>query len=126
MLPDAGAGLAATLLALRDELDASRDADADVQRRLAQLRYLTTQLAMAAHARPRLAYEVADDYLRLVMLAMLAWAWARIDQAPGADEGHARAAAAFRRWVLPEFEMRAGIVKRACEETIALQAGSMR
>lgn len=126
VLPDAGAGLAATLLALRDELDASRDADADVQRRLAQLRYLTTQLAMAAHARPRLAYEVADDYLRLVMLAMLAWAWARIEQAPGAHEGHARAAAAFRRWVLPEFEMRAGIVKRACEETIALQAGSMR
>lgn len=126
VLPDAGAGLAATLLALRNELDASRDADADVQRRLAQLRYLTTQLAMAAHARPRLAYEVADDYLRLVMLAMLAWAWARIDQAPGADEGHARAAAAFRRWVLPEFEMRAGIVKRACEETIALQAGAMR
>ncbi|MGJ7490130.1 acyl-CoA dehydrogenase family protein [Variovorax sp. ZT4R33] len=126
VLPDAGAGLAATLLALRNELDASRDADADVQRRLAQLRYLTTQLAMAAHARPRLAYEVADDYLRLVMLAMLAWAWARIDQAPGADDGHARAAAAFRRWVLPEFEMRAGIVKRACEEAIALQAGAMR
>ncbi len=86
VLPDAGAGLAATLLALRGELDASRDADADVQRRLAQLRYLTTQLAMAVHARPRLAYEVADDYLRLVMLAMLAWAWARIERAPGADE----------------------------------------
>jgi len=28
-------------------------------------------------------------------------------------------AAAFRRWVLPEFEMRLGIVKRACE-TVAL------
>jgi len=126
VLPDAGAGLTAALLALRNELDASRDADADVQRRLAQLRYLTTQLAMAAHVRPRLAYEVADDYLRLVMLAMLAWAWARIDQAPGAGDSHARAAAAFRRWVLPEFEMRAGIVKRACEEAIALQAGAMR
>ncbi|HEY9224549.1 MAG TPA: acyl-CoA dehydrogenase, partial [Variovorax sp.] len=86
----------------------------------------TTQLAMAAQARPRLAYEVADDYLRLVMLAMLAWAWARIEQAPGADDDHARAAAAFRRWVLPEFEMRAGIVKRACEETIARPAEAMR
>lgn len=115
VLPDAGAGFAATLLALRDELDASRDVDADAQRRLAQLRYLTTQIAMAAHAQPRLPYELADDYLRLVMVTLLAWAWARIEQAPGAGEAHARAAAAFRRWVLPEFDMRAAIIKKACE-----------
>lgn len=127
VLPDAGARLAATLLALRNELDASRDADADVQRRLAQLRYLTTQLAMAAQVRPRLPYEVADDYLRLVMLAMLAWAWARIDQTPGTTDAHGRAAVAFRRWVLPEFEMRAGIVKRACEDAVsAAPAATMR
>ena len=116
VLPDAGAGFAATLLALRDELDASREADADAQRRLAQLRYLTTNVAMATQARPRLPYEVADDYLRLAMLAMMAWAWARIEATPGADAARwARPAAAFRRWVLPEFELRAGIVKRACE-----------
>ncbi len=115
VLPDAGAGFAAALLVLRDELDASRDADADVQRRLAQLRYLTTNIAMAAHARPALPYELADDYLRLVMVTLLAWAWARIEQAPGAGEPQARAAAAFRRWVLPEFDMRAAIVKKACE-----------
>lgn len=115
VLPDAGAGFAATLLALRDELDASRDVDADAQRRLAQLRYLTTQIAMAAHAQPRLPYELADDYLRLVMVTLLAWAWARIEQAPGAGETQARAAAAFRRWVLPEFDMRAAIIKKACE-----------
>jgi hypothetical protein len=115
VLPDAGAGFAATLLALRDELDASRDVDADAQRRLAQLRYLTTQIAMAAHAQPRLPYELADDYLRLVMVTLLAWAWARIEQAPGAGEAQARAAAAFRRWVLPEFDMRAAIIKKACE-----------
>ncbi|WP_295552145.1 acyl-CoA dehydrogenase family protein [uncultured Pseudacidovorax sp.] len=115
VLPDAGAGFAATLLALRDELDASRDVDADAQRRLAQLRYLTTQIAMAAHAQPRLPYELADDYLRLVMVTLLAWAWARIEQAPGAGEAQARAARAFRRWVLPEFDMRAAIIKKACE-----------
>ncbi|WP_295537706.1 acyl-CoA dehydrogenase family protein [uncultured Pseudacidovorax sp.] len=115
VLPDAGAGFAAALLVLRDELDASRDADADVQRRLAQLRYLTTNIAMAAHARPALPYELADDYLRLVMVTLLAWAWARIEQAPGAGQPRARAAAAFRRWVLPEFDMRAAIVKKACE-----------
>jgi len=106
------------LLELRDTLDASRDADADVQRRLAQLRYLGTTIAMAAQANPVLPYEVADDYLRAVMLAMLAWAWARIDaaEAPEAKRvARAGPAAALRRWVLPEFDMRLAIVKRACE-----------
>jgi len=118
VLPDGGTGMSAVLLELRDTLDASREADADVQRRLAQLRYLGTTIAMAAHANPVLPYEVADDYLRVVMLALMAWAWARIDAAEASDaERAARAgpAAAFRRWVLPEFEMRLGIVKRACE-----------
>jgi len=118
VLPDAGAAMSAVLLELRDTLDASREADADVQRRLAQLRYLGTTIAMAAHANPVLTYEVADDYLRVVMLTLMAWAWARIDAAEAPDaERAARAgpAAAFRRWVLPEFEMRLGIVKRACE-----------
>ncbi|QGW84116.1 acyl-CoA dehydrogenase family protein [Variovorax paradoxus] len=118
VLPDAGAAMSGVLLELRDTLDASREADADVQRRLAQLRYLGTTIAMAAHANPVLPYEVADDYLRVVTLTLMAWAWARIDAAEASDaERAARAgpAAAFRRWVLPEFEMRLGIVKRACE-----------
>lgn len=118
VLPDGGAAMSAVLLELRDTLDASRDADADVQRRLAQLRYLGTTIAMAAHANPVLPYEVADDYLRAVMLAMLAWAWARIDAAEASEAERApRAspAAALRRWVLPEFDMRLAIVKRACE-----------
>lgn len=122
VLPDGGAAMSAVLLELRDTLDASREADADVQRRLAQLRYLGTTIAMAAHANPVLPYEVADDYLRVVMLTMMAWAWARIDAAGEASPDRAsqtRAAAAFRRWVLPEFDMRLGIVKRACE-TVAL------
>jgi len=124
VLPDGGAAMSAVLLELRDTLDASRDADADVQRRLAQLRYLGTTIAMAAEANPVLPYEVADDYLRVVMLTMMTWAWARIDAADdtSADRtGRVRAAAAFRRWVLPEFEMRLGIVKRTCE-SVALAA----
>ncbi|MGF6349092.1 acyl-CoA dehydrogenase family protein [Variovorax sp. W2I14] len=116
VLPDGGTAMSAVLLELRDTLDASREADADVQRRLAQLRYLGTTIAMSAHANPVLPYEVADDYLRVVMLTMMAWAWARIEATGSTeDAGRARAAAAFRRWVLPEFEMRLGIVKRACE-----------
>jgi alkylation response protein AidB-like acyl-CoA dehydrogenase len=118
VLPDGGAAMSALLLELRDTLDAAREADADVQRRLAQLRYLGTTIAMAAHANPALPHEVADDYLRLVMLALLAWAWARIDAVdatPAERAARTGPAAAFRRWVLPEFEMRHGIVKRACE-----------
>ena len=119
VLPDGGAGMSGVLLELRDTLDASREADADVQRRLAQLRYLGTTVAMAAHANAVLPYEVADDYLRVTMLTMMAWAWARIEAVAPGDADKARSAAAFRRWVLPEFEMRLGIVKKACE-TVAL------
>lgn len=116
VLPDAGAAFAACLLELRDELDASRDNEADAQRRMAQLRYLGTSIALAAKADPQLPYEVADDYLRVAMLTLMAWAWARIERAaPASDERWSATAAAFRRWLLPEFDMRLGLVKRACE-----------
>jgi hypothetical protein len=125
VLVDGGAGMSAVLIELRDALEASRETDADVQRRLAQLRYLTTTLAMASAARPVLPYEVADDYLRVVMITLLAWAWARIDvAAPDGDARWARPSAAFRRHVLPEFDMRLGIVKRACDAVIALHAAA--
>ncbi|MEJ7686857.1 MAG: acyl-CoA dehydrogenase family protein [Variovorax sp.] len=74
VLPDGGAAMSGLLIELRDELDASRDVEADVQRRLAQLRYLGTSVVVATHADAALPCEVADDYLRVVMLAMLAWA----------------------------------------------------
>ena len=115
VLPDGGVGLSTLLLELRDELEAARDVDADVQRRLAQLRYLTTSLALASQAQPRLAYEVADDYLRVVALALMAWAWARIEATAPNEARWTQPAAAFRRWILPEFDMRLAMVKRASE-----------
>lgn len=115
VLPDAGADFSAMLLALRDELDASREADADAQRRLAQLRYLATSVALAAKAQPRLAYEVADDFLRVTALALLAWSWARIEAAAPGQARWSQPAAALRRWVLPEFDMRLGMVKQAAQ-----------
>ncbi|GHC72071.1 acyl-CoA dehydrogenase [Pseudorhodoferax aquiterrae] len=115
VLPDAGADFSAMLLELRDELDASREADADAQRRLAQLRYLATSVALAAKAQPRLAYEVADDFLRVTALALLAWAWARIEASAADDTRWTQPAAAFRRWVLPEFDMRLTMVKQAAQ-----------
>ena len=125
VLPDGGIGMGKLLVELRDELEAARDTDADAQRRLAQLRYLTTGIAMAAHADPTLPYEVADDYLRVVMLTLMAWAWARIDVAAASEVDTARwsaPAAAFRRHLLPEFEMRLGMVKRACDAVTAATA----
>ncbi|VWX57387.1 3-methylmercaptopropionyl-CoA dehydrogenase [Burkholderiales bacterium 8X] len=116
VLADGGAGMSALLVELRDELEASRPIDSEVQRRLAQLRYLGTSIVMAAPLSPTLAHEVADDYLRVVMLAMLAWAWARIEHAAPSEERWSVPAAAFRRHVLPEFDMRLAMVKRACEE----------
>ncbi|MGC3987040.1 MAG: acyl-CoA dehydrogenase family protein [Pseudorhodoferax sp.] len=115
VLPDAGADFSALLLELRDELDAAREADADAQRRLAQLRYLATSVALASQAQPRLAYEVADDFLRVTALALLAWAWARIEANAAGDARWTQPAAAFRRWVLPEFDMRLAMVKQAAQ-----------
>ncbi|KQP17628.1 acyl-CoA dehydrogenase family protein [Pseudorhodoferax sp. Leaf267] len=115
VLPDGGADFSAMLVELRSELDASRDHDADAQRRLAQLRYLATGVALAAKAQPALAYEVADDFLRVTALALLAWSWARIEAKAPDGARWAQPAAALRRWVLPEFDMRLAMVKRASE-----------
>ena len=124
VLPDGGTAMSGVLLELRDELDASREFDADSQRRLAQLRYLTTTIAMATHAAPTLPYEVADDYLRVVMLAMMGWAWARIDVAADGDARWTVPSVAFKRHVLPEFDMRLGMVKRACDAVTAAQVAA--
>ncbi len=114
VLPDGGAALAAMLLEMRSDLDAAQESHADVLRRLAELRYLTTQLAHAAASQPELPYWIAGDYLRAVGLALLAWAWTRIDTAaPQAPEPQRWQAGsnALRRWVLPEFAMRLDLIK---------------
>ncbi len=116
VLPDGGQGLSALLLDLRGSLDASRDVDSDVLRRLAELRYATTTLVHAARLDPALPYRVADDYLRAVALVLLAWAWARIAATDGADAARWRAPAeAFRDAVLPEFDMRLAMLRRQVE-----------
>ncbi|VTU36458.1 Acyl-CoA dehydrogenase [Variovorax sp. PBL-H6] len=124
LLPDGGAGMASLLIELRDELDAAREFDAEVQRRFAQLRYLGTTIALAAQRDPALPYEVADDYLRVVALSLLAWAWARIAHAAPETPRWTAPAAAFRRFVLPEFETRLGMVKRACEAIMSPNAAA--
>ncbi len=105
VLPDGGAALGA----LFDELDGPPA----LQPRGAVLRELADRLARAAPGQAPLPYEVADDFLRACALALLAWAWARIEAAAPATARWQAPAAALQRWVLPEFEMRIQIIERA-------------
>ena len=71
----------------------------------------TQALVIAAQADPALPAWVADDYLRVVALVLLEWAWGRISAAstgPRWDEP----AQAFRIWVLPELDMRLSILRQ--------------
>jgi alkylation response protein AidB-like acyl-CoA dehydrogenase len=117
VLPDGGSALSALLQELGDELDASNAAHAGLLSRFAGLRSLASELAQAAPGNPELPYWVADDYLRALTLALLAWAWGQIEtamtpQASGEDATRWTAPArAMRHWVLPEFDMRMGIIK---------------
>ncbi|MEJ8840300.1 acyl-CoA dehydrogenase family protein [Ramlibacter sp. AN1133] len=119
VLPDGGAALAELLHALEADL---RD-DEDVQARFAALREVTRTLAAESAHAPTLPYEAADDYLRSVGLALFAWAWRRIESAPGAASARWReAAAAARLRILPEFELRLQILRTQCEAAAAAQA----
>ncbi len=122
VIPGGGGALAAVLLELASELDAARAPDAQVLHLMAQLRDLTTRIVAAAPADPSLACEVADDFLRVVALTLLAWAWARIEPAAPHELRWSRPAAALRRWVLPEMAMRVAIVERTCEAAVTAVA----
>ena len=105
VLPDGGAALAGMLEELETELDPGRAADLAVCQRFAQLKQLTQAINAAARSDPALPYQAADDYLRLLALALLSWAWARIEAAAGPDNKRWQAPAALQQRVLPEFDM---------------------
>ena len=123
VLPDGGSALAALLDDLGDALDAGNAAHAELLSRFAGLRSLGAALAQAAPSSPELPYWVADDYLRALTLALLAWAWSQIEAATTPptsvqDAGRWTApASALRHWVLPEFDMRMGIIKERLDTT---------
>ncbi|ABE45032.1 acyl-CoA dehydrogenase family protein [Polaromonas sp. JS666] len=123
VLPDGGSALAALLDELGDALDAGNAAHAELLSRFAGLRSLASALAQAAPGNPELPYWVADDYLRALALALLAWAWGQIESAmpplaSGEDATRWTApASALRHWVLPEFDMRMGIIKERLDTT---------
>jgi alkylation response protein AidB-like acyl-CoA dehydrogenase len=116
VLADGGASLSALLDELATQLPAGLPASAAVQQRFAQLRSLTGALVLAAKDNATLAFWVADDYLRLVAMALLGWAGARIEAvAEGAADAPRWSSpqAALKRWVLPEFAMRLAIIEGA-------------
>jgi hypothetical protein len=117
VLPDAGAGLVALLLALCESLDPRVPAQVQFGAQVVALRDLTAALIEAAKSDQELPYWVADDYLRAVALTLLAWAWLEISHTPQPQIPNnnpsrwTEPAEALRNWVLPEFEMRLQIIK---------------
>ena len=128
MLPDGGQGFGAMLIGLRASLDAARDFDAEVLRRLAELRFLATTLCAAAaapQADPALPHAVADDFLRATALVLLAWAWAQIDATDGADTPRWRLPArALRERILPELDLRTRLVRLQFATPVSGNAGA--
>jgi alkylation response protein AidB-like acyl-CoA dehydrogenase len=114
VLPDGGRGLDAVLGMLEAELGAE-PADDEVRQRFDVLRALATALAKGGQDDAALAYHAADDFLRAVGLALLGWAWRCIERTPAAHGPRwSHPAAAARLRVLPEFTMRAAILRSQC------------
>jgi alkylation response protein AidB-like acyl-CoA dehydrogenase len=113
VLPDGGAGLSALLQGLCDGLAPDLTGRAGFVRQADNLQGISRALAEAARNDPALAYWVADDYLRAVALALLSWAWLQISNTPGGHNSPRwrEPLEALGHWVMPEFEMRLGIIK---------------
>ncbi|CAN7170085.1 acyl-CoA dehydrogenase family protein [Acidovorax sp. LjRoot74] len=106
VLADGGQGLTALLAAL----PGAAPSPAASARRHALVE-ITQTLAIAAQTDPELPYWVADDYLRAVALVLLDWAWGEIG-AVAKDERWTIPAQALAQWVLPEFDMRAAMLRQ--------------
>jgi len=115
VLPDEGQAFYDFLRELRSALPPGAPSSARVVKRLAELEEATRKLTASALQDGSLAFWVADDYLRAVAMALMDWAWARIEHSEiGTAPRWAQPAQAFQRWVMPEFAMRVGIVDQAC------------
>ncbi|WP_310642804.1 acyl-CoA dehydrogenase family protein [Limnohabitans sp.] len=117
VLSDGGSALNALLDELAQPLSAARPHEAHVLDLFAQLRAITAEaVAVNGQAEGAIALSwIAGDYLRLATLALLAWSWVQIDQATAAHATEAHRwqapATALRAWVLPEFGMRAAMIR---------------
>ena len=122
VLSDQGNALNALIDALSAPLRSDHAGEARVLQLFGTWREVTQsalQTQALADGAVRLNW-IAGDYLRLAALALLAWAWQRIEQAAkaGAAEYGPRWHApqrALHDWVLPEFQMRAEMIERFLE-----------
>lgn len=113
VLPDQGQALRQVLDALHAETGtASTDMAQRTRQAVAEVQTLLASVGSASGADATRLYPVAGDFLRAVTLALMAWAWYRLDSARAADAPNA-GATAFVRWVLPELTMRVGMVRNA-------------
>lgn len=114
VLPDGGAALSALLQELAQGLDVRQAAHACVLRHFDAVGDLAMRLSQASPRQAELAYWVADDFLRAVALALLGWAWTRIEtvsDGPGTTTRWTAPARALKGWILPEFDMRQQIIR---------------
>ncbi len=117
VLGDGGKAMGALLAELAAMLDANQALDAKTLQLFDELRDVTTSLAQAAPHDAELPFWVADDYLRLVALALQAWAWSQIGStvrrgaASGTTQRWSAPSQALQLWVLPEFGMRMAIIR---------------
>ena len=123
VLADGGAALAQWIAQADRQLSGSGVSDARrvaVIQRLQQLHDLVPAMAQAARADAEAPYWVAGDYLRATAVAMLDWAWARIETAPNTDGALSAASQALQHWVLPEFDHRLALVRGALERATTI------
>lgn len=101
VLGDGGTSLRAWLEDLQSDLAPQCPA----AHRLHQLEAATQALVARAAQDGQHAYWVAADYLQAVALALMGWAWARIDATTGAQAPRWRAPSrAQHAWVAPAFD----------------------
>ncbi len=117
VLVDGGKAMGLMLSELAGTLDAKHEADAAALQLMREINEVTAALAAAAPHNAELPYWLADDYLRLMALALLAWAWSQIGStlrsgvASANTQRWSAPSQALQLWVLPEYGMRLAIIR---------------
>ena len=119
VLADGGTGLQALLSDLVSDVadDADTEAGQALHHQIQTLNQLTQALAEVSPSSPELPFWIASDFLRAFSLTLMAWAGLKIRSA-GQHETTLR----LSQWVLPEFEMRCGIINKQVKEARSLAA----
>jgi alkylation response protein AidB-like acyl-CoA dehydrogenase len=122
VMSDGAQSLFALLDDLLHDLAAHAQHTTAWQGRVEVLRELTADILAAAGSQPALPFEFADDYLRALGMVLLDWAWLKIGFAVSNDTPDSagrwrQPAKALQRWVIPEFELRVGMVRAALKVT---------